>query len=125
MSQITQSRRTFQPGERLFREGDPAECAYVIVDGRVEISKAVRDDTHVLAVVGKGEIVGEMSLIDDQPRSATARAVGSVTCIVVSRAAFQAKLDRMDPVTRRLLTKFVGIARQYNAERASRATVIR
>lgn len=125
MSAIDQSRRSFRPGERLFYEGDGADCAYVIIEGQVEISKAVRDDSHVLAVLGKGEIVGEMSLIDNSPRSATARAIEPVTCIVVSREAFQAKLAQMDNVSRQLLTKFCRIARTCSTEQAARAKVIR
>ena len=66
---------TLKPGERVFREGDDADAAYIIESGSIEISKSVQDDNVVIGVIPPGEMFGEMALIDDQTRSGTARAV--------------------------------------------------
>ena len=62
--------QAFQANSTIFTEGAPGDIMYVVIEGEVEL--LVRGD--VLAVAGPGAIVGEMALIDAQPRSATARA---------------------------------------------------
>ena len=61
---------TLQPGEVLFREGDPGEVMFALVEGRVELTR----DGTVIDEVGPGGIMGEMALVDSAPRSATATA---------------------------------------------------
>ncbi len=61
----------FAAGETVFREGEPGDLMYVIIEGRVEIQ--IRG--NVIAVFGQGEVLGEMGVIDTQPRSATALAL--------------------------------------------------
>lgn len=112
-------------GQRLFHEGEPGDRAYLVLSGKVEISKKVRDDEVVIALVGKGEIVGEMALVDDKPRMATARAVEPSLLVVVTRESFRRKLDALDPVTGHLFKKFVGIIRDQASELASLAKVVR
>ena len=68
----------FTAGEQIFAEGDPAEAAFVIQVGEVDIIKDIDGAAVVLARLGVGEIFGEMGLVDDKPRSAGARAVGAV-----------------------------------------------
>ncbi|HSR71837.1 MAG TPA: cyclic nucleotide-binding domain-containing protein [Kiloniellales bacterium] len=80
--------RRFAAGETLFREGDASAEAFVIRAGRIEILKdSVRGPLR-LAVLGSGDVVGEMGLLEDRPRSATARALEPVTADAVSRAEF-------------------------------------
>ena len=62
-----------QTGEFIFREGETANYAYVLVDGEVEIVKSTGDGYLTLTSIDKGAIFGEMALIDGQPRSAGAR----------------------------------------------------
>ncbi len=64
----------FNPGEVLIREGEAGESAYFIEDGRVEISTELDGQITHLSYAEKGEIVGEMSIIDEKPRSATVTA---------------------------------------------------
>ena len=77
--------------------------AYVIQQGLVEIVKSTDDGDIVLGTVGKGAIFGEMALIDDGPRMATARAAKACTLIVITRPAFEVKMARTDPFIRGLL----------------------
>lgn len=89
--------KSFQPKEVIFRQGDPSDFAYLIEAGQVEVLEGYPDHPVHIALLGKGEIVGEMALVEERPRSLTARAVGEVTVSEVSREQF-VKLMFKDPV---------------------------
>jgi len=74
----------YAKGSVLMREGDIGQQAYVIVDGSVRVT--LRDRT--LAILGPGEVVGEMALMDGEPRSATVTASENVRALVASRVDF-------------------------------------
>lgn len=63
-----------EPGDQLFAEGDAGERAFVISEGEIEIIKRTGEREVLLAVRKPGEVIGEMALLQDAPRSATARA---------------------------------------------------
>ena len=67
--------RQYEAGEVIVQENDFGETAYLIEQGQVEVSKALDGQTVHLAYLGVGEIFGEMSMIDEKPRSATVTAV--------------------------------------------------
>ena len=101
-------RKTCQAGENFFKEGEEGNRAYVVQAGEVEIIKSTGDEDEdksiVLGTIGKGGIFGEMALIDDKPRMASARAgKNGATVIIVSRMLFQQKLAKTDPFIRGLL----------------------
>ncbi|MEO3431047.1 cyclic nucleotide-binding domain-containing protein [Pelagibius sp. CAU 1746] len=82
-------RHSFKDGEVIFRENDPSDAAYLIMEGKVEIIHGRRSEANTtVAVLGRGEYFGEMGVIDDKPRSATARAKGETACMSVSRDEF-------------------------------------
>ncbi len=64
--------KEFPKGTVLFREGEPGKEMFVLQAGRVVITKTVRDEQKMLAVLGPGEFFGEMALISNKPRNATA-----------------------------------------------------
>ena len=67
--------REFRAGETIFKTGDPGDGFYVVASGRVQIfAVAGNNEPRILAVIGPDEIFGEMAVIDDAPRSATALA---------------------------------------------------
>lgn len=101
-------RKGFGPNEMIFREGDPGNVAYVIQAGSVEIFRSRADGDDVLGTVGPGGIFGEMALIDDKPRMASARSIDQTTVIVISRMTFRKKLEKTDPFVRGLLNIMVG-----------------
>ncbi|HET7544765.1 MAG TPA: cyclic nucleotide-binding domain-containing protein [Polyangiaceae bacterium] len=71
-------------GDELLREGDPARSMFVVHDGEIEIFKGGRGRAEqTLAILKPGDCLGEMSLIDIQPRSATARARGAAVLYVL------------------------------------------
>lgn len=91
------------PGDCLFDEGDRDDRFFVVTEGAVEIVKAVPGGgEEKLAVRRTGEVFGEMALLNDAPRSATARAAGECECLTLSRRDFE-RLMGGDSLTLRLL----------------------
>jgi len=85
--------QNFKAGEVIFREGEESNAAYLIVSGEVRIVKGFdTPNSKDLAVVCAGEYIGEMGAIDDQPRSASAVAQGTVMCAPVTPEEFMEML---------------------------------
>ena len=87
--------------EVLFSQGSPGDAAYVITGGEIEIVKEGEADT-LLAVRRPGEVIGEMALLQDEPRMATARASGDTTVLTVPRPALTHLLDTSPTAVRGL-----------------------
>lgn len=82
-------RRRFRRGEVLFHRGDPGAMLYVLLTGRVRIYSPSEDGSEVvLAILGPGEFFGELSLLDGQPRSASAQAIEDCEALVIGRDDF-------------------------------------
>jgi len=90
-------RVTFQKGTTIFREGELGNRAYILQLGAVEFFKRVDGDSILVGSVGPGSILGEMALIDNQPRMASAVAAKHSVCIIVSEVIFQKKMAALDP----------------------------
>jgi len=78
----------FAAGEILFREGDPSDLVYRVVSGRVAIIKERPGSPLVLGRVREGEFLGEMGVVEEQPRSATAKAETPVRVDVFGAGEF-------------------------------------
>ena len=76
-------RRTFAEGKELMRQGEASTAMYVIVDGHVRVARMHPDFTEplTLAIIGPGEVVGEMGVLDGEPRSATVIATDDVIAV--------------------------------------------
>ncbi len=70
----------FEPEQRIFREGEPSDCVYMIDEGtiRIELEREELDSDSVLGFVGAGEFLGELGMLDGNPRSASAYAEDTV-----------------------------------------------
>ncbi len=86
----------FRGGDRIFSQGDASDGAFLVISGSVEISADVEGASYSLAEIGPGNLFGEMGLLDDAPRSATAVAVTDTTCAVYERDELE-RLVRQDP----------------------------
>src|SRR5580700_3030636 len=76
-------------GTRIFQYGDPGDKLFIILDGKVRISRDLAGmGEEALAVLGAGEVFGEMSLIDEAPRSADARVHERCRLLVISKEDF-------------------------------------
>lgn len=84
------SRVTFKGGETLFHQGEPGDCLYVVVYGRLRVSVfADTGQEQILRELGRGEPVGEMAILTGEPRSATVRAVRDTELIRLSKQGFE------------------------------------
>lgn len=112
-------REIYPAGEVIFKEGDSGDSAYIIEEGRVEVSLGDSQRSQI----GKGELFGEIALIDQQPRSATARAVDNTVLIPISRGMVNELLEKTDPVVRHLL---LAVLERYRTARtqATRAPTL-
>lgn len=82
-------RRRFRRGEIIFHRGDPGQTLYVILSGRVRIYAPSEDGSEVvLGILWPGEFFGELSLLDGQPRSASAQAIDDCEMLVIGREDF-------------------------------------
>ena len=81
----------FEPGQNIVIEGEIGDSFYLIKEGRVRVLKRTDEDSSelVLSELGQAEGFGEMSLIIDQPRSATVRSIGRVTALKLTKDDFQ------------------------------------
>ena len=105
-------RTTYQAGDRIFKEGDDGNLAYVVQTGEVEIIKVINGLETLLGTICQGGIFGETALIDSQPRMAMARCKKGSTIIVVTRAMFEKKMNKADPFIRGLLNILVSHIRR-------------
>ena len=81
--------KTFQAGELIVEEGRTGIGCYVILSGEVEVVKALGTDNQlVLARRGAGEVLGEMALLGEWPRTASIRALNEVGCLGIDRWVF-------------------------------------
>lgn len=88
--------RTFETGDVIFSEGDDSREMFVVLEGQVEVVKISPRGEVKLAVLSRGEFLGEMSLLESLPRSATARAANSVKLLAIHPGGFLLKIRR-DP----------------------------
>ena len=118
--------RRLEAGEVLFDQGDVADAAYFVVGGRVSVHVVDDGEERLVAELGRGEVVGELGLLDRAPRSATVRAVRDTTLASFSAATFE-DLVAVSPsmmlnVTRRLLVRMRSPS-QRKFDRASSLTI--
>jgi len=84
----------FNKGATIIHEGTTGSSAYLILSGSVEVSKKVGEEKLVLSRLVKGSIFGEMSLVDDKPRSATIIALEDTEVRIISRERFESMLEQ-------------------------------
>jgi CRP-like cAMP-binding protein len=85
--------KTYQPGEEIFREGEPGRALFVVASGRVEAIRTTPDGEERLAVFEEKSVFGELALIDDLPRAATARTLAPTTVLLLYRSHFDELME--------------------------------
>ena len=93
----------YPAGTVLFREGDEGNDMYVIQSGRVEISRTIGEGQRTLAILPPGEFFGEMAIVNDRPRSATARVSEAAKLLVIDRDTFEAMLRGKTEIAVRMI----------------------
>ena len=108
--------RTLAAGDVLFEEGDVGSVAYVVESGVIEICRFTGEEYVTLVELEKGALFGEMALIDNQPRSAMARANGEAVVKEIGKEAFMQYLKSSPNVAFNMMQQLAGHVRTANAK---------
>jgi len=111
-------RRVYPAGTLLFAEGEPGDAAYIVESGRVSVFKTVKGVRVTLGEIGPGGIFGEMALIDDQPRMASAMAVDETACVIVAKQRLAEQLQLAPKAVQVVVGALLGNIRMIGAELA-------
>ncbi len=96
--------RTYNEGEYIIRQGDSGDTAYILEKGQVEILIKKEDGkTKSIGTRGPGSIIGEMAIIDNEPRTASIRAMENCNVLEISRQDFHRRLDNADPILQTIM----------------------
>ena len=101
-------------GDNIFTEGDEGDRAYIVESGVVEISREVGGKKVILGNIEANGIFGEMALIDEETRIASAAALTESVLIPVPKVAVQLHLGNADPLLRKLIYVLVANARSLS-----------
>ncbi len=115
--------KIYAPGDILCIEGDIGEEMFIIQSGEVRIHKKVRDKETTLAILKAGDFFGEMSIIDNEPRSASATAENECKIIILSRDIFESQIKTNPKIIMSILRKMSERLRQ--ADRQIKALLMR
>jgi CRP-like cAMP-binding protein/tetratricopeptide (TPR) repeat protein len=119
---LKKTKQTFNDGDVIFNEGGPGDMAFEIVSGNVGISKMGGDGVLHLATLSKGEIFGEMGVLDNGTRSATAKAVGPITVYAITRKDFLAGLQAQPELALSIMSKMAQRLRSTDDRLANAGT---
>jgi CRP/FNR family cyclic AMP-dependent transcriptional regulator len=105
--------KEYQPDELIFSEGEIGKALYIILDGSVVIAKKKDGDRVVLAELPAGSYFGELALIDQMPRFATASAQERTTLLIMYKSYFDDLIKGNTAISSQLLINLVGLISAY------------
>jgi CRP/FNR family transcriptional regulator, cyclic AMP receptor protein len=108
--------KNFTAGTVLFREGDPGDHMYVIQSGRVQLTRVVRGRDAHLATLPPGEFFGEMAIVNNQPRSATATVLEEAHLLVIDARTFEAMVRGNAEIAMRFIKKMAARVALANSQ---------
>ncbi|SRR6266487_1233070 len=111
--------RTYNAGSTIFKQGDTGVGLYVVKSGKIRLTQSNNPDRAEidLGTAGPGEVMGEMALLDDLPRSATATAEGDVDVIVLPVWEFRGILRQHPDIALKLLASLSRRLRKVETRR--------
>lgn len=118
LTRLSEQERSFDNGMYVFHQGDPGTEMFVIQDGEVEVIKRAGGREHFLAKLGRGDFLGEMSLLEGLPRDADARAVGPTRLLAIGQGGLLMRIRRDPTFALELLKRLSGRVRELNARLA-------
>ncbi|MEM9200879.1 MAG: cyclic nucleotide-binding and patatin-like phospholipase domain-containing protein [Actinomycetota bacterium] len=117
---------TMRPGEVLFEQGDPSDAAYLVVAGRLRMrSIDAHGEIDLDVELGRGEIVGELGIMHESARSASARVVRNTTLARLSRESFELLNERNPSLALRVSMQIIErLRRQHTPDRRARVIAV-
>lgn len=112
--------RRYREEQQVFKQGDPGDALYVVVDGRIKVSIQEGGVEKVLAFYGEGQVLGEMSLLTGEPRSASAAATADTHVLVLPKDDFDAYLGSNVNVMREMM-RIIALRQAQTNVRLTRA----
>ncbi len=106
LSMLNRFAVSFQKNEVMFCEHEPGDTCYLIQSGRVQIVKIMGDIEKIIDILYPGEILGEMAILEEAPRSATAIALDTVTALEFNRENFEVLMQGNPQIALKLLKLF-------------------
>jgi len=97
--------KTYKDGETIYRQGDESQWAFEVLEGSVELIKDGPEGLTVMARLKAGELFGELGILDNTPRSTTARARGGVTVKAIPRDEFLRQVEADPDTALKVMTK--------------------
>lgn len=105
--------RSWPSGSQVIIEGESGDAVYFILSGRVKVTLYGEEGREiVLSILNEGDMFGEMSIIDDKPRSANVEAIKDLECLVISKSAFIEYLSTHHKVYMRFFAYLTGRLRE-------------
>jgi CRP-like cAMP-binding protein len=108
--------KVYQDGEIIVRQGEVGNAMYVIQSGKAEVVKDVDGKSVPLAVLAENDFFGEMALFEDQVRSATVRALGTVRVLTVDKKTLLRRIQQDPALAFRMLEHLCHRVRKLNSE---------
>ncbi len=121
LSRLTETEWSFADGEYLFREGESGTEMFVIQEGQVTVTKRVGSQEIHLVTLGRGDFLGEMSLLEGLPRTADARAIGDTKVLAIGQGGLLMRIRRDPTFALELLNRLSGRVRELT-DRVARLT---
>lgn len=115
MSQQNLPTRQFYKGETIFKQGGVADHMFIIKEGKVDITLTREEKSIHLTTLERNAFFGEMALISDSPRSATATASEFTEVYLIDSKAIDAILEKANPILRHMLKTMVGLVKSQNS----------
>lgn len=110
---VGSQRRSFARGKTIVAEGEASQTLFIMLSGRAKVQRSDSDGKEViLAVIGSGEFFGEMSLIDDEPRSASVITLESCELLSIRQESFRAILNQSTEIC---LAVMMGLVRRLRS----------
>ena len=119
---FTSERIRFKPNQPFFRQGDMADAAYLVLEGKADVMLNAKTGTIKLAELGRNALVGEMAILSGTPRSATVIATEPTTALRIDRRVFLELLTQFPPMAIAVMRELAHRLEATNAQLLARSS---